>query len=154
MKNKTVNWDQLSNEYRKCENMVFGILDSWSPFLFKNIPTWWHDNVMIIIYELSYDWWSSCDHMMTMTHCQDHILSENIWFLWSKTSYSGDKWRCHRGGTDGWARKDSATQLLICALLSFASAPHSYDPVCNVFLKNCLRWSNHKKTIRFVCRLL
>ena len=26
-------------------------------------------------------------------------LSENIWFVWSKTSHSGDKWRCHRCGT-------------------------------------------------------
>ena len=30
-----------------------------------------------------------------------HLLSENIWFVWSKASYSGDKWRCHRCGTDG-----------------------------------------------------
>merc|ERR1711895_69234 len=22
-------------------------------------------------------------------------LSENLWFVWSETSYSGDKWRCH-----------------------------------------------------------
>ena len=26
----------------------------------------------------------------------DHVLSENIWFVWSKTSYSGDKRRCHQ----------------------------------------------------------
>ena len=37
---------------------------------------------------------------MMMTRCQDHILTENIWFVWSETSYSGDKWRCHRCGTD------------------------------------------------------
>ena len=30
-----------------------------------------------------------------------HKLSENIWFVRSKTSYSGDKWRCYRCGTDG-----------------------------------------------------
>ena len=24
-----------------------------------------------------------------------HQLSENIWFVWSKTSYDGDKWRRH-----------------------------------------------------------
>ena len=24
-------------------------------------------------------------------------FSENIWFVWSKTSYDGDKWRCHHG---------------------------------------------------------
>ena len=28
---------------------------------------------------------------MMMTRCQDHISTENIWFVWSKTSYSGDK---------------------------------------------------------------
>ena len=25
----------------------------------------------------------------------DDKLSENIWFVWSRTSYGGDKWRCH-----------------------------------------------------------
>ena len=29
-----------------------------------------------------------------------HHLSENIWFVWSKTSYSGDKRRCHGCGTN------------------------------------------------------
>ena len=28
-----------------------------------------------------------------------HELSENVWFVWSKASYSGDKWRCYRCGT-------------------------------------------------------
>ena len=27
---------------------------------------------------------------MMMTRCQDHISTENIWFVWSKTSYSGE----------------------------------------------------------------
>ena len=36
---------------------------------------------------------------MTMTCCQDHILTENIWFVWSETSYSGDERRCYRCGT-------------------------------------------------------
>ena len=27
-----------------------------------------------------------------------HKLSENVWFVWSKTSYSGDKRRCHYAG--------------------------------------------------------
>ena len=38
------------------------------------------------------------EDMLTLTHCQDHILTENIWFVWSKTSYSGDKRRCHYAG--------------------------------------------------------
>ena len=57
-----------------------------------------------------------------MTHCQDHILTENIWFVWSTISYSWDKWRCHVAGqTTTW--KDGATQLLICESLSFAISP-------------------------------
>ena len=31
------------------------------------------------------------------TGCQHDELSENIWFAWSKTSYDGDKWKCHHG---------------------------------------------------------
>ena len=37
---------------------------------------------------------------MTLTCWQDHILIENIWFVWSKTSYSGDERRCYRCGTN------------------------------------------------------
>ena len=37
---------------------------------------------------------------MTLTCCQDHILTENIWFVWSETSYSGDERRCYRCGTN------------------------------------------------------
>ena len=55
----------------------------------------------------------------------DQELSENVWFVWSKTSYSGDKWRCHRCGTDGRTdgrrtREDNATQPLDDGRLSFA----------------------------------
>ena len=46
---------------------------------------------------------------MMMTRCQDHISTENIWFVWSKTSYSGDKWRCNGCGTnDEQTREDRA----------------------------------------------
>ena len=37
---------------------------------------------------------------MTLTCCQDHILTENIWFVWSETSYSGDERRCNGCGTN------------------------------------------------------
>ena len=37
--------------------------------------------------------------MLALTCCQDHILTENIWFVCSETSYSGDERRCHRCGT-------------------------------------------------------
>ena len=49
-----------------------------------------------------------------------HKLSENIWFVWSKTSYSGDKWRCYRCGTGQTTSEDRATQLLIWETLSLA----------------------------------
>ena len=28
------------------------------------------------------------EYILSLTCCQDHILTENIWFVWSKTSYS------------------------------------------------------------------
>ena len=36
--------------------------------------------------------------MLTLTRCQDHILTENVWVVWSKTSYSGDKKKCRYAG--------------------------------------------------------
>ena len=33
---------------------------------------------------------------LRLCHCHDK-LSENIWFVWSRKSYGGDKWRCHHG---------------------------------------------------------
>ena len=35
----------------------------------------------------------------------DDKLSENIWFVWSKTSYGGDKWKCH-----AWTQTDTHIQ--------------------------------------------
>ena len=37
---------------------------------------------------------------MTLTCCQDHVLTENIWFVWSETSYSGDERMCNGCGTN------------------------------------------------------
>ena len=49
---------------------------------------------------------------MTLTCCQDHILTENIWFVWSETSYSGDERRCHRCGTTNDKRQTVKIELL------------------------------------------
>ena len=49
---------------------------------------------------------------MLPTHCQDHILTENIWFVWSRTSYGGDKWRCYRCGTYRQTNKQGKIVLL------------------------------------------
>ena len=64
-------------------------------------------------------------HQTWSRHHQTPPHMHHVWFVWSKTSYSGDKWRCHRCGTDGRTNerttsKDRATQLLICEPLSFA----------------------------------
>ena len=49
----------------------------------------------------------------------DQELSENVWFVWSKTSYSGDV-TMRDGRTDGRTREDNATQPLDAGRLSFA----------------------------------
>ena len=55
----------------------------------------------------------STQHMLTLTGCQDHILTENI-FVWSETSYGGDERRCYRCGTN----KRTTKQTLKIELLS------------------------------------
>ena len=52
----------------------------------------------------------------------DDKLSENIWFVWSRTSYGGDKWRCRHadGRTNERTSEYSATQSMDSVRLSFA----------------------------------
>ena len=40
---------------------------------------------------------SFCKYLSRSLSSPDDKLSENIWFVWSKTSFDGDKWRCHHG---------------------------------------------------------
>ncbi len=49
---------------------------------------------------------------MTLTHCQDHVLLENIWFVWSKASYSGDKRSCYQAGRDKQPTEQGKIELL------------------------------------------
>ena len=54
-----------------------------------------------------------------------HHLSENIWFVWSKTSYSGDKRRCYQAGR---TTNDEQWKIVLLSLwavgrLSFAIFP-------------------------------
>ena len=59
---------------------------------------------------------------MTLTCCQDHILTENIWFVSLETSYSGDKRRCYWCGMgDQTNKQQSKIELLSCEPLSFAN---------------------------------
>ena len=71
--------------------------------------------------------------------CQDHILTENIWFVWSWTSYSGLKWRCHH------ELKDRALSQWPVGRLSeekgkitFIYATSFADSQCAVW--KCVRW--------------
>ena len=51
----------------------------------------------------------------------DQELSENVWFIWSKTSNSGDvTMRDGRTTNDERTREDKATQPLDAGRLSFA----------------------------------
>ena len=73
-------------------------------------------------------WFGSCGEIFTWNGLWvgfggcDQLL-ENISFVWSKTSYSGNKWRCYQGGTGQTTertRKDRATLLQNREALSFA----------------------------------
>ena len=58
-----------------------------------------------------------------------HHLSENIWFVWSKTSYSGDKRRCYQAGrtTTNKQWKIELLSLWAVGRLSFANIQiHKY----------------------------
>ena len=50
----------------------------------------------------------------------DDKLSENIWFVWSKTSYDGDKWRCYHGDKRTTISENRASQQIDQGLLTFA----------------------------------
>ena len=67
--------------------------------------------------------------MMMMTRCQDHILTENIWFVLSKTSNSGDNWRCHGCGTDNRQTREDR------ALSQWAPGRLSKQKLAAVYLK-------------------
>ena len=78
----------------------------------------------------------------------DQELSENIWFVWSKTSYSGDV--TDAGQRQTTTSEDTATQLLICETLSLAMRVvtyESYNDVSNCAMKFAT-WPLSKKIIQ------
>ena len=66
---------------------------------------------------------------------------ENVWFVWSKTSYSGD---VTDAGETTTTREDRATQLLICEKLSLATTDrYSINlRVCHNLCENLLNLMN------------
>ena len=108
-----VNREHLGNRARGHKGQL-GLwvlyLISLNPRFFKNIA---HVGSFVLYYDMRI-WWSSYDNLMMMTRCQDHILTENMRFVWSKTSYRWDKWRCyHAGRRRTTKREDRATQRWI-----------------------------------------
>ena len=58
----------------------------------------------------------------TITHHQIPPHMHHVWFKWSKASYSGEKWRCYRCGTNKQTTsKGSDTQLLICEAIWYCA---------------------------------
>ena len=57
----------------------------------------------------------------------DQELSENIWFVWPKTSYSGDVTVRDGRTNKQTTSEDRATQLLICEALSLAISSVAYS---------------------------
>ena len=63
-------------------------IGSWKHFVFVFVCVW----VSLSLY-LSF-----CKSSSRPMSSPDDKLSENIWFVWSKTSNGGDKWKCHAWG--------------------------------------------------------
>ena len=72
---------------------------------------------------------SFCKYSSRSLSSPDDKLSENIWFVWSRTSYSREKWlkvgrrrRCHHGDrqTNKQPSENRASQLIDTGLLTFA----------------------------------
>ena len=66
------------------KNIVY--IGSWKHFIFVFVCVWMSLSLYLSFCKSSSRSLSSPDK-----------LSENIWFVWSKTSYDGDKWRRHHG---------------------------------------------------------
>ena len=87
-------------------NFFGGNAISLIPQIFKNIIFWVLEALCICIclcvcVSLSL---SFCKYSSRSLSSPDDKLSENIWFVWSRTSYSGDEWlkvgrrgRCYHG---------------------------------------------------------
>ena len=83
-------------------------LVSLNPLVFKNIAyigSWKHFVFVFVCVCVSLSLYLSfCKYLSRSLSSPDDKLSENIWFVWSRTSYSGDiwlkvgrRWRCDHG---------------------------------------------------------
>ena len=105
------------------KNIAF--IGSWKHFVFVFVCVW----VSLSLYL------SSCKSSSRSMSSPDDKLSENIWFVWSRTSYGGDKWRCH-----AWSRTDTHVNIVLefCEVWTeFAKMKMSSILIflCKMFLK-------------------
>ena len=64
---------------------------------------------------------SFCKYLSRSLSSPDDKLSENIWFVWFKTSHDGDKWRCYHGDDERTTKSENrASQQIDQGLLTFA----------------------------------
>ena len=57
---------------------------------------------------------SFCKYLSRSLSSPDDKLSENICFVWPKTSYDGDKWRCYHGDKQTTKSENRASQPFDC----------------------------------------
>ena len=116
--------------------MTFRLLRCFfvKPSLMKNIAyieSWRHIVFVFVCVLVSFSLYLLSRSMSS----PDDKLSENIWFVWSRTSYGGDKWRCH-----AWSRTDTHVNIVLefCEVWTeFAKMKMSSILIflCKMFLK-------------------
>ena len=81
--------------------------------------------------------------MMMLTRCQDHILTENILFVWSETSYSGNERRCYRCGTNEQTNEQTVKIELLSRWKLEAEFPNSEKHLFS-YVCTSLGWSFYR----------
>ena len=87
---------------------------------------------------------SFCNSSSQSLSSPDDELSENIWFVWSRTSYSGDKWRCHHA--DGRTDKQTNKRVKI-VLLSLWTVWDWVSQFCSITSAFLFLWQVRSKIL-------
>ena len=105
--------------------------------------------------------------MLTLTCCQDHFLTENIWFVCSETSYSGYKRRCYYAGrTNKQLKIELLSQWKLSFAISFEGSPKGglavnyppslietrKEPLTTVLLSHPFTWRETNHPVGEFCR--
>ena len=96
--------------HKKTANITFLILELPALINIAYIRSWKHFVSVFFCVCVSLSLYMFfCKSSSRSLSSPDNKLSENIWFVWSTTSYGGDKWRCHRA--DGWTTESNPHTL-------------------------------------------